>query len=62
MAFEIGSHKYVFGISNNEFGDDYEHIGKSTDEKILEITDKLFYTLVINYSIHAFYEKKLSRR
>lgn len=57
MAFEIGSHKYVFGILNNEFGDDYEHIEKPTDEKILEITENLFYTLVINYSIHAFYEK-----
>lgn len=57
MALEIGSHKYVFGISNNEFGDDYEHIEKPTDEKKLEITENLFYTLVINYSIHAFYEK-----
>lgn len=57
MAFEIGPHKYVFGISNNEFGNNYEHIEKPTNEKILEITENLFYTLVINYSIHAFYEK-----
>ena len=57
MAFEIGSNKYVFGASNGEFGDDYEYIEKPTNEKIIEISENLFYTLVINYSIHAFYEK-----
>lgn len=51
MAFEIGAHKYVFGTLNGEFGNDYEHIKTPTDEKIIEITENLFYTLVINYSI-----------
>lgn len=57
MTFEIGSHKYIFGPLSDEFGDEYEHFKIPTDEKIIEITENLFYTIVINYSIHAFYEK-----
>lgn len=57
MAFVLGNMKYAIGPKIEEFGDGFTYCEIINNDLVLDITKNFFYTLVVNYSIHAFYEK-----
>lgn len=67
IKFEFGEKKYAWGFQENDMSSDsmngYHLVNhKLNDAEILEITETFFYTIVINYSPHAYLEANYQKQ
>ncbi len=67
LKFEFGDKKYAWGFENSDVASErmkgFQLMNnKMVDEDILDITRNLFYTIVINYSPHAYLESNYRKQ
>lgn len=67
IKFEFGEKKYAWGFQESDMSSDsmngYHLMNhKLNDAEILEITESFFYTIVINYSPHAYLEANYKKQ
>lgn len=67
IKFEFGEKRYAWGFQENDLSSDsikgYCLMNqKLNDEEILKITETFFYTIVINYSPHAYLEANYQKQ